>query len=164
MEITTLLIVIFVLLVGLALVVVILKNRDGVVEEILPYKRKKYFFSRSEQQFLNILEQKLDHSKYSVFPKVRLGDFIEVDLPKGQRLPYWNKIKSKHVDFLIYNYQTATVALAIELDGNSHNHIATKKSDSFKDKLYPAVGLELVRVRVGTDFAAEVDGIVSRIT
>lgn len=163
MEMITFLTVIFVLAVGLALVVVILKNKGGAAEEILPYKRKRYFFSRSEQQFLNILEQKLDHTKYSVFPKVRLGDFIEVDLPKGQRLPYWNKIKSKHVDFLIYDYQTAEAALAIELDGNSHNNKTIKKSDSFKDKLYPAVGLELVRVRVGTNFATEVDSIISKL-
>lgn len=132
-------------------------------EETLPFKLKNNFFTRSEWEFFRILEEQLDHSRFTVFPKVRLGDFIEVDAPKGERMSHWNKIKSKHIDFLIYDTQKSSIAVAIELDGSSHNSQRMQKSDDFKNKVYPAIGLELVRVRVGTDFTGVISDILSEL-
>lgn len=36
-----------------------------------------------------------------------------------------------------------------------HNGSVTSKSDSFKDGMYEAVGLQLIRVRVGSSFEEE---------
>ncbi len=47
------------------------------VEEMLPYRLKRFFFTKSEHEFFRILMNKIDHSKFTVFPKVRLGDFVE---------------------------------------------------------------------------------------
>ncbi len=138
-------------------------EQGGKVEELLPFKLKNNFFTRSEWEFFRILEEQIDHTKYTVFPKVRLGDFVEVDAPKGERMSHWNRIKSKHVDFLIYDTQKSSIAIAVELDGNSHNSERMKKSDDFKDKLYPAVGLELIRVQVGSDFAGEIQRIIQNL-
>lgn len=139
-------------------------SQDGQSEEKLPFKLKNNFFTRSEWEFFRILEEQIDHSKFTIFPKVRLGDFVEVDAPKGERMSHWNKIKSKHVDYLIWDTQKNAFAVAIELDGKSHNSERMQKSDSFKDNLYPAIGLELVRVKVGTDFSQEVSQILQKLT
>src|SRR6056297_323983 len=64
--------------------------------EVLPYRAKQYLFSRSEHEFLRLLHQGIDTRKYLVFPKVRLGDFIEVTERGKNYQRYWNKIRSKH--------------------------------------------------------------------
>jgi very-short-patch-repair endonuclease len=95
---------------------------------------------------------------------VRLADFVEV-LPalRGERT-WFNKIKSKHVDFLIWDLVESKIVLAIELDGKSHNGATIKKSDSFKDEMYEAVGLQLERVKVGSSFEEESKRLVSLFT
>jgi len=141
-------------------VALIVKNLQGnELKEVLPYRLKKYFFNTSEQEFFRILAEQLDRDRYAVFPKVRLGDFVEVDKPKGERMKYWNYIRSKHIDFLIWDLQGSRVALAIELDGSSHNSDRAQERDAKKDRLYEAIELPLIRVRVGTDFATEVQNI-----
>ena len=67
------------------------------------------------------------------------------------------------VDFLIWDKRSNSFAVAIELDGKSHNGERMQKSDSFKDKLYPDVGLELVRIKVGSDFEKEITEIFQKL-
>lgn len=145
------------------LAVVVYAIHGGQVEEKFPFKLKKYFFTRSEQMFLSMLEEKIDHSHLTIFPKVRLGDLIETTASGDEWQGSWNKIRSKHVDFLIYDTKNQIPVLAIELDGNSHNSERMQKSDDFKNKLYPALGLELVRVKVGSVFETEIATIVAKL-
>ena len=160
-------IVLFVIIIILlATVAVVIGLLSGAQEEkvSLPYRQKQYFFSSSELQFYQILNSHLDAHRYTVFTKVRLADFVEV-LPKfrGERA-WFNKIKSKHVDFLIWDLVESKIVLAIELDGKSHNGAATAKSDVFKDEMYETVGLRLERVRVGSNFEEEAVRLVATFT
>jgi len=139
----------------------LLQGEQG--DEKLPFRFKKYFFTKSEQEFFRILEQQIDHSRFTIFPKVRLGDFVETTAKGEKRQASWNRIKSRHVDFLIYDTQKSLIAVAIELDGNSHNSERAQKSDDFKNRLYSSIGLELVRVKVGTDFATEISQILEKL-
>jgi len=129
----------------------------------LPFKLKEFFFTRSEQEFFNILKSQIDHSKYSIFPKVRLGDFIETTAKGGDWIENWNRIKSKHIDFLIWNIQKKVVVFAIEIDGNSHNNTKMQKSDKFKNKLYSTIGLRFKRIKIGQNFISEVSKILSEL-
>ncbi len=157
-------IVFFVVVVGLA---IYLKNKStqktSNVEEF-PYKAKTYFFSRSEQVFLHILNKALDTERYVVYPKVRLADFIEVTTRGTGKRSAWNKIRAKHVDFLVWDTQTKKIALVIELDGRSHNSEKMQKSDEFKDGLYKSVSIRLERVKVGSHFGEEVSKIKHTLT
>lgn len=126
----------------------------------LPYKTKYYLFSRSEHEFLRILNQSIDRQRYLVFPKVRLADFIEVTVRGKEYQGWWNKIKSKHVDFLIWDVQNNKIALAIELDGSSHNSEKMQVRDEFVNKLYEKIGLKLERVKVGSDFLTEIKQVI----
>ena len=129
-------------------------------EELLPYQKKRYFFSRSEKEFLRILNESVDKERYLIFTKVRLADFIEVTTKGEGYLKWWNKIKSKHVDFLIWDIQENRIILAIELDGKSHKSEKTKERDMFVNKLYETVKIRLERVEVGSDFSTEVKKVV----
>jgi hypothetical protein len=57
---------------------------------------------------------------YLVFAKVRLADLLY--LPKGTqgRQAAFNRIQSKHVDFLLCSKDAVRPLLAIELDDSSH--------------------------------------------
>jgi len=128
-------------------------------EEYLPYHAKLYFFSRSEKEFFNILNSQVDAIRYTIFPKVRIGDFIEVDYNDRYNRTWRNKIQSKHIDFLVWDLVEGKIALAIELDGDSHNTTKMMDRDDFVNKLYKKIGLKLVRVRVGTNFTEEIEKI-----
>jgi len=118
----------------------------------LPYIKKRFFFTRSEEEFFRVLKEELDPQRYAIFPKVRLGDFVEVRLPADERRPWWNRIKSRHIDFLIWDIEQKQIALAIELDGASHNGYTAQKVDDFKNRLYETIEMRLVRIKVGTNF------------
>lgn len=132
-------------------------------EKPLPYRVKKFFFTRSEQEFLRLLNGSIDRQKYTIFPKVRLADFIEVTTGKGEYQSWWNKIRSKHIDFLVWNVEESRIALAIELDGSSHQSERAEERDEFKNKLYAQIQVPLVRVKTGTDFNTEISKLVSSL-
>lgn len=139
------------------------KHEEQEEKQYLPYHAKRFFFTCSEQEFFNELHAQLDKSEYTVFPKVRLGDFIEVDHYDRRDRTWWNKIRAKHVDYLIWSLTENRIVLAIELDGSSHNSPITQKRDDFVNGLYEKVGIKLERVRVGTSFASEVQQITQTL-
>lgn len=157
MEWLSLLLIIAVLTVGLFILKTILGRQQE--DKPWPYRAKKYFFSRSEQEFLGVLNESIDRQRYLIFPKVRLADFIEVTIRGEEYQGWWNKIRSKHVDFLIWDVQQNKIALAIELDGKSHSSEKAQERDDFVNRLYERVEAPLERVLVGSNFLAEVDRI-----
>jgi hypothetical protein len=162
-----LLVILVVLIVFVVIAVVVIgllnSSQEQDAKVALPYRQKQYFFSRSELEFFKILNSELDAHKYTVFTKVRLADFVEV-LPAARENRAWfNKIKSKHVDYLVWDLVNSKIALAIELDGKSHNGTAATQSDTFKNEMYEAIGLRLERVRVGSSFAEEATRLVSAL-
>lgn len=148
-----------VLLLLFAGAVMLVAVKKGKVEIPLPYRVKKYFFSKTEQEFLRILNESIDRKQYTIFPKVRLADIVEVTATEKEYQGWWNKIKSKHVDFLVWDVQDGKVALVIELDGKSHQSEKMIDRDDFVNKLYEKVGIKLIRVAVGTDFKKETEKI-----
>ncbi|MCK5027143.1 MAG: DUF2726 domain-containing protein [Candidatus Pacebacteria bacterium] len=132
-------------------------------KQVLPYRIKYKLFSNSEMIFLKILDNNIDHSKYTVFPKVRLADFVEVTSPKEQFQGWFNKIKSKHVDFILWDLNENKISLAIELDGKSHQSDHMKERDAFVNELYETVGMRLERIKVGSDFDGEVKKILQSL-
>lgn len=149
---------ILLILVALVLLVLALKYFLNKAEEDkpLPYKAKPYLFSRSEHEFLRVLHEQIDNDRYLIFPKVRLADFIAVTARGKEYQGWWNKIRSKHVDFLVWDAQQNKIALAIELDGSSHSSEKMQTRDEFVNKLYERIDVRLGRVQVGSDFATEV--------
>ena len=118
--------------------------------------------NRSERDFFHALRRAIP-SEYHLHSKVRLEDIVRVKKAiKGQA--HWHlrgRVKSRHVDYLITDTDGGLKA-AIELDGTSHNKEALN-ADSLKDGIFEAVGLPLIRVRVGTNYNQAARRILSQI-
>lgn len=128
-----------------------------------PYRAKKFFFSRSEQQFLQVLNDSIDHRRYTIFPKVRLADFIEVTVKGKEYQSHWNRIRSKHVDYLVWDIQKQTIALAVELDGKSHKSEKMQERDAFVEKLYETIAIPLERIDAGGNYQEQMAKINNRL-
>lgn len=117
--------------------------------------------TKPESAFYNILKYKCDLANFTICPKVRLEDFINVcDIREKQS--YRGRIKSRHVDFLICDRYLNPLC-GIELDDSSHNSWKAKKADNFKNELYHAIGLTLYRVPLGSNFEAKIDYIIHEL-
>ena len=111
----------------------------------------------SSEQALYINLQKNLSDTFIVLSKVRIEDFVEVKtgIAKNERFGLRNKIKSRHIDFLICDLATTKPVLAIELDGSSHNNYNQMKVDKFKNDLFKNVGLQVEHIHVGSNFSDE---------
>jgi very-short-patch-repair endonuclease len=159
--------IVFVVLVFVVLgAIIFIKNFESqvAVEEVFPYRAKRFFFTKSEQQFFRILNESLDSQRFTIFTKVRLADFVEVKTSKEEYQKWWNKIRSKHVDFLVWDTQNSKIVLAVEVDGKSHESEKMIASDAFKDKMYTTIGISLHRIKVGSDFKIEVEKLIKLLS
>ncbi len=117
----------------------------GKREKQLPYRAKNYFFSKAERSFFGVLQQAVDN-QYAIFSKVRLSDLLYV--PKGTESwqSHFNRIGSKHVDFVLCDPEQVRPTLVIELDDASHGRAKRQERDAFVDKALAAGGLPILRV------------------
>lgn len=154
---------VFAIIVVVLIAVAVFHSVKGgeTAETKLPYTAKEYFFNSSEQMFFNILNCHLDAHRHTVFPKVRLGDLVSVEQGADNHYGMWARIRSRHVDFVVWDLVDKKIVCAIELDGKSHNSAKAKKGDEFKDDVFVAAGLPLHRVSVGSVFEEEIQEIVS---
>lgn len=153
------------------LFILIFRDKGFTPPKTAPSNAKTYAaFEQAESLFVNRSELAFFHSLRSALPpefhlhsKVRLEDIVRVkQAVTGQaRWHLRGRVKSRHVDYLITDEQGRFKA-AIELDGSSHNKDAYA-ADSLKDGIFEAVGLPLIRVRAGADFAHAVHRILSQI-
>lgn len=106
--------------------------------------------NKNELFFYNQLTNFLQNKEVFIFSKVRLLDFL--DLQKyynfEEKTIIKNKVKSKHIDFIITN-KNSEILYLIELDGFSHqNNKKTIENDKFKNKLFNILNLKLIRFKV----------------
>lgn len=113
-------------------------------KETNPYKKKDYLLSLAEKNFFHILLLSIEGSDYYICPKVRLADVIYVH-QKHNFSAYFNKIKAKHIDFLLCDFKTMSPKIAIELDDKSHLDLDVIESDTFKNLSLTDSGIKVVR-------------------
>ena len=110
---------------------------------IRPYFRRRFLLSKPEKYFYNVLREVFGN--YTILPKVRLADLVEAE----RRHPKWqsnfNRIKSKHIDFVICDAWLCPL-VAVELDGSSHNRPDRKQRDDLVDRILSEASLEIVHV------------------
>lgn len=123
------------------------KNTGGKekLPEKLPYSQK-YILTKPEYQFYIVLKQICDEHGYLICPKVGLKDLANVS-DKNNYKHWFNKIASKHVDFVITDSSLKPYA-AIELDDKSHKRADVKEKDEFKNRFFSSIGLSLHRIEL----------------
>lgn len=112
-------------------------NRGG--KEDYPYEKEQALFTPAERLFLGVLEQAVD-DKLRIMGKVRLADVVKVK--KGNNKSTWqkafNRIQSKHLDFVACDPTSLGVKFVIELDDKSHIQSKRQDRDEFIDKVLEA--------------------------
>jgi very-short-patch-repair endonuclease len=83
---------------------------------------------------------------YKIFAKVRLADLLYVPSRTNNRVSYYNRIQSKHVDFVICDIKYLKPVLVIELDDSTHNRQDRSERDEFVNKALTCSNLPVLRV------------------
>ena len=130
------------------LALVILKQRNaGASADDFPYILESSLFSPAERSFLGVLDQCFG-SEYRILGKVRIADAITVrkGTAKPRRQRAFNRISSKHFDFLLCSATELKPLCAIELDDQSHARANRQARDTFVRRACQAAGLPLANI------------------
>lgn len=111
--------------------------------EKFPYELNETILTERERSFYRILKPIADKLELQICPKVRVADIVSIKKGTKDWQKWFNKIRSKHVDFLLCDYDM-NIVLMVELDDSSHNSERARKNDEFKNRLF---GGRLVRIR-----------------
>lgn len=124
---------------------VALKTKQGAKEGEFGFEMREFLFSPAERSFLGVLEQALDN-QYRVFGKVRLGDIVKPakGLTPSKRTSASNRVKQKHVDFVICSATDLTVRGVVELDDQSHAREDRVKRDDFVNQVLLAAKIPII--------------------
>lgn len=124
------------------------------LHEKLPYEMNETILTERERSFYRILRPIADKLELQICPKVRVADIVLIKKGTRDWQKWFNKIRSKHVDFLLCDYDM-NIVLIIELDDRSHETERAKKNDALKNAIF---GNKLVRIRSLKD---DVEGIIT---
>lgn len=124
------------------------------LHEKLPYEMNETILTERERSFYSILRPIADKLELQICPKVRVADIVSIKKGTRDWQKWFNKIRSKHVDFLLCDYDM-NIVLIIELDDRSHETERAKKNDALKNAIF---GNKLVRIRSLKD---DVEGIIT---
>ncbi len=132
--------------------------------ELYPYKLTQALLTPSEAAFYSALLLAAGR-RYVVFAKVRLADLCQ-DLDRWADTRAFNKVSSKHVDFVLCDPTTFRPVLAVELDDRSHLRANRRSRDALVDGIFRTMGLGVYRqwVRHSYDPAAIARGIEDALT
>lgn len=142
------------------------KRGDATPDEPhFPYESQP-LLSNAEASFLRVLDLAVD-GRARVFAKVRLADLIATKrgLSNSERAKAFNRIQSKHVDFVLCDPDTLIPLAALELDDRSHERNDRRERDDFVDRACAAASLHVIHMRAGHGYSVhelrrELDGVV----
>lgn len=111
------------------------------------YQTKKFILSQAEQAFYKALQQGLS-DQFKLLIKVRVADVLQPEKGTGKSEWYsaFNRIKSKHFDFLLCSLNTYKIIAAIELDDRSHIQPDRSKRDKFLNAACESANFPLIRI------------------
>lgn len=129
-----------------------LSQKSDTIES-LPYRTRESVLTLAEHHFYLTLSQAIG-DKVIILPKVGLQDvFFIIDRERYQATR--NRISQRHIDFLLCDRDTLRPLLGIELDDSSHNEQTQKRRDEFKNKVFEAAMLSLIRIPFQTSYSSE---------
>ena len=113
------------------------------------YQRKISLLTRAERSFYDALRDAVD-GQLVIMTKVRLADIV--DVRRGMSGRQWqsafNRIQSKHIDFVLCDPQQLDVKAVVELDDRSHEKPKQQARDLFVDQVMNFTGIPIFRFSV----------------
>lgn len=130
------------------------KDDDGFVGFRASYISTSLLVNGSEKAAWHTLKQ-VFAEPYVICPKVRLEDIVHVkSLSEKEIFKARNRIKSRHVDFLVVDNKWTPV-LAVEVDGSSHWDASRVQRDVFVNSVLHGAGIPVAHLKVGQDWAEQ---------
>jgi hypothetical protein len=132
----------------LVVVIALIRKTLSSHPDEFPYIKKDALFSPAERSLYGVLEQAVG-TDYRIFGKIRVADLVEVKRnPKhGAWQSAFNKISSKHFDFVLCTNDDLRPLLAIELNDKSHQQRSRQERDSFLAGVCNEIGLPLIQLQ-----------------
>lgn len=119
------------------------------------YKKRGGLFTKHELAFYRSLVSVAASRKLVVFGKVRLADLIEPQKKETWRQAF-NRISSKHVDFVLCDPVELKPVLVIELDDSTHDRKDRAQRDQFVDKAFGSAGIPILHTRNANGLAEKI--------
>ena len=137
----------FLIIIGLAALLIPLFSAGGKGwSPAVKYKKIDRLFTKAERSFLGVLNQAVGN-EFVIMGKVRLSDVIKPtgtgDRSGWQRA--FNRITSKHLDFVACDPSDLSIRFAIELDDSSHHRGDRTARDQFLNDAMQSAGVPLHR-------------------
>jgi len=131
-------------------------------ENAFPYFKIQSLLTPAELSFYHVLKIAVA-AKYDIFAKVRLADIVAVNegMDRAGRGKAFNKIKAKHIDFVLCDKKTAEILCAIELDDQSHSQLKRQKRDEFVSKALSVSKIPFARFDVTRTYQS--DAVANKI-
>jgi very-short-patch-repair endonuclease len=125
------------------------RNRSGRID----YRNKRFIMTQAELTFYKNLLAACE-SSFRIMTKVRLADIIEP--PKNRHFQAaFNRICSKHIDFVLVKSETGEIVKVIELDDSTHEQEDRKRRDKFVDAAMKSAGVEIVHIKTAKSYNRE---------
>ena len=118
------------------------------------YQKRRSLLTKPEHNFYRALMM-ANNSQFSLFTKVRMGDFVFLANEPQDRKFHSNQVQCKHVDFLLCDNYSLEPLLAIELDDSSHKQYENYERDEFKNNTFRSIGLPVLRIDIQKEYSAE---------
>jgi hypothetical protein len=125
-------------------------RRRATAPRRLPYKPRRTLLSRGEAAFYFALRAAV-RGRYLIAFKVRLADLITCG-DQAWEAGFGHLIARQHLDFVLCDYGSTDILLAIELDDRSHELTRRKNRDAFLNGALSAAGIPLVRFRASARY------------
>lgn len=154
------------ILIGIIILLFVLlllgKKKSSTIEKLaFQYKKRAYFFTKNELKFYCELVKETTDLNLVLFAKVRLADIIEPKEKGKQWQSQFNRIKSKHVDFVLCDLPSVKPVLVIELDDSSHDRPDRLERDSFVDKALSQARIPIIHTRNSSGLKEKIANAVS---
>ncbi|MBD3649643.1 MAG: DUF2726 domain-containing protein [Pseudomonadales bacterium] len=109
------------------------------------YRLRKHFLTPAERSFYGVLEGAVA-GRFKVHTMVRVADVLQ---PAGSRnrcqwQSAFNRISSKHFDYVLCDPETLEVKAAIELNDSSHLEERRRARDDFLYRACESAGFKLL--------------------
>lgn len=124
--------------------------------------------TQAERSFFGVLQQAIA-SNYLIFTKVRLADIIRPLRNSNQSKwqSAFNRIASKHVDFMLCEPASLRTVGVIELDDSTHATSKRSSRDDLMDSALTEAGIPVLRVPVRQSYSPiqlreQIDGLFIR--
>lgn len=132
-------------------------DKEEKDDNFYPY-HSKMLLTKNEYSFFKKLKNITDEKNLQILAKIRLADLVEVNSGTKDWSKYFNKIKSKHIDFAIAD--NMKIIALIELDDKSHEKDNRVQRDDFVNNVLSTAGYKIIRTKGET---SEIESLLSNV-